>query len=91
MATIATPRGGRATAVTPGFPSSAMAITPADGDSFARAVNVYVGVTGDVSVRDGSGGAAVLFKNVPAGSVLPVQVIGVNSSGTTATDLVAIY
>lgn len=68
-----------------------MAITPNDGNSFERAVNVYVGVTGDVSVRDASGGAAVLFKGVPAGSVLPVQVIGINASGTTATDLVAIY
>lgn len=50
---------------------------------------VYVGSGGDVSVTT-IGGDVVLFKNVPEGTVLPVQVIGVNQSlgGTTTADFI---
>jgi len=50
---------------------------------------IYVGVSGDITVytlRE----RAVLFKNVPAGSVLPVSGKRVNATGTTAQFLVGL-
>lgn len=51
---------------------------------------IYVGVTGAVKVMT-SEGDTVTFTGVPAGNVIPVQVIRVYATGTTATSLVAIY
>jgi hypothetical protein len=50
---------------------------------------LYVGVSGDVvvfSIRERS----TLYKNVPAGTVLPVAGKRVNLTGTTATFLVGL-
>lgn len=91
MATISTANRTHANAEHPRMPNSALAITPSDTDVFASGVHVYVGVTGDVAVRPVGGQAAVIFKNVPAGAVLPVQVIGVNATNTTASSLVAVF
>ncbi|HQY43007.1 MAG TPA: hypothetical protein PK450_02420 [Paracoccaceae bacterium] len=69
----------------------AATITPNDAIDLAvmpRAI--YVGQSGDISVRF-SGGQAVLFANAQAGSFLPVRAIGVNATGTTATGLVALW
>jgi hypothetical protein len=52
---------------------------------------LYIGGAGDVSVKGPQMGAAVVFKAVPAGMILPVEVTSVMSTGTTATDIVAIY
>ena len=52
---------------------------------------IYVGDTsggGDVNVETASG-QQVLYKNVPQGSFLPVQVVRVNEGLTSATALVA--
>lgn len=38
-----------------------------------------------------SGVSSVLFKGIAAGAFLPTQVIGVASSGTTATDIIALW
>ena len=62
---------------------------------------LYIGTGGDVKVilagvtgASGSGlptaGEAVTFKNVPDGSFLPVIVDYVLSTGTTASDIVAL-
>jgi hypothetical protein len=69
------------------------AITPADGTDFdalgvCRAI--YVGGAGDVSIDD-IGGETVVFVGALAGSILPVQTSIVNATGTTATNLVALY
>jgi hypothetical protein len=68
------------------------AITKSDAtdlDNPTRAV--YVGGAGDVAAVMPDGGSAVVFKAVPAGTVLPIQVRRINSTATTATDLVALY
>lgn len=92
MATISLANGTTVSAACPKFPAGAQAFTPAnDIDTFERPVTVYVGATGNVSVRPENGGVAVTFSNVPAGQVLPVSVAGVNSTGTTATGLVVIF
>jgi len=51
---------------------------------------LYVGTGGDITVKGGSG-QTVLFKSVPAGFILPVEVSYVMSTGTTAADIVALF
>jgi hypothetical protein len=51
---------------------------------------IYVGVTGDVVVET-SGGDSVTLKAVPAGMIIPLNVKRVDSTLTTATDLVAMW
>jgi len=46
-------------------------------------------VAGNVSVL--SGGADVVFVGVQAGSILPVETARVNSTATTATNIVALF
>lgn len=66
------------------------AITPSDSTNFDQCRSIYVGVAGDVvAVRPDN--TAVTFKNAVAGSTLPIEAIRVNSTSTTATDLVALY
>ncbi len=68
---------------------SAIVVVPSDSTNFAIAARgIYIGVTGDVTAV--CGGTAVLFKNCQAGSILPVVCTRVNSTGTTATNLVAL-
>jgi hypothetical protein len=73
---------------------SAYAVTPSDSVSFTQGAcaALYVGVTGDVTAVVGSesGQSAVLFKAVPVG-ILPVSCTRVNNTGTTATNIVALY
>ena len=51
---------------------------------------LYVGVAGDIKVKM-AGGNDVVFKTVAAGSFLPINVIRVFRTGTTATDIVALW
>lgn len=74
----------------PAFPSGAVAITPADADTFLKPVAVYVGGTGNVAVTPANGGADVIFVGVPAGTMVPCMVRAVLSTGTTATSLIGV-
>lgn len=73
----------------------AKAITPTDtdftNDQFTRAI--YVGVTGNLAVRmaGDQGDADVIFTAVPAGEVLRLRVKQIRSTGTTATNIVALW
>ncbi len=51
---------------------------------------IYVGGAGDVSITTLKG-ATVVFSGAVAGSVLPIACTRVNSSATTATNLVALF
>lgn len=51
---------------------------------------LYVGQTGDVAARL-AGGQSVVFRNVQAGSLLPVRAARVMSTGTTAADILALW
>lgn len=64
------------------------AVTPNDSTTFAATRALYVGVSGDVKV-DLAGGATLTFKAAPVG-MLPIQAVRVYSTGTTATDIVAL-
>jgi hypothetical protein len=51
---------------------------------------LYVGGTGNVSVVT-IGGDTIIFNGVPVGTTLPIQVIRVRSTGTTATLINALW
>lgn len=52
--------------------------------------NLYVGGAGNVSVVT-IGGDIVTFFAVPVGTVLPIQVIRLRATGTTATNVLALW
>lgn len=71
---------------------SAAAVTPSDGTDMSFVTRgLYIGTAGDVTVIMADTGTAILFKAVPAGTVLPIMVSRVKSTGTTASDIVALY
>jgi len=68
----------------------AWAITKSNDDELAYVTKgLYVGGSGDVAVRMYDG-TDVTFVNVAAGTVLPVMVKRVLSTGTDATDIVGL-
>jgi hypothetical protein len=74
----------------PGY-RGAESITPHNTTDFARGVcnGIYVGVSGDVAVVH-LDGTVQLYKAAPVG-ILPAMATRVNSTGTTATNLLALY
>ena len=77
--------------------SSAQVVTPGAATDFiqfsgasTRGCIIYIGVGGDLNVITSSGDN-VTFVDVPSGSFLPVQVMQVVSTLTTATSLLAIH
>ena len=71
---------------------NAAAVTPADGADLANATTaLFVGGAGAVKVDMVGGTTAVTLTGVLAGSVLPLRVSRVYSTGTTATNIVALY
>ena len=70
----------------------AQSITPNDGCTVIATPNraIWVGVEGNVRVKM-YGGDTVTFIGVGAGSLIPISVQCVLSTGTTATDLLIIW
>lgn len=68
----------------------AVAITTNDSTVIPTTRSIYVGVTGNITVRMADGQDTVLFSNVPVG-VFPIQVDKVYATGTTATNMLALY
>lgn len=52
--------------------------------------SLYVGTGGDVAAVPVGATTAVVFKNVGAGTTLPIFAVRVNATATTATDVVAL-
>jgi hypothetical protein len=69
--------------------TGAVAVTPSDATVIPVTRGLYIGVTGNVTVRTAKG-ETVLFTAVPVG-VLPVCVDQVHNTGTAATNIVALY
>jgi hypothetical protein len=70
-----------------------IAVTPTDNDDLGVVTKaIFVGVQGDVSLVpvDNPDNVGVVFRNVPAGSWLPVRARRVRATGTTATNLIAL-
>ena len=69
----------------------AVEITPNDAADLANTTrSIYIGVSGDVAVHMAGKTSPVVFKSVPAG-VLPVRVDRVLATGTSASDLIALW
>lgn len=68
------------------------AVTASDSVNFTDGAcrSLWIAVGGDVAVV-GLDGAATTIEDVPSGTVLPVAAKRVNSTGTTATGIVALY
>lgn len=70
---------------------NAFAITPhATNEIDPLPKAIYVGTGGDITLRTIDGTADVLFKAVPAGSILDVRARYIRTAGTTAADLVGL-
>ena len=71
--------------------AGALSVTPNDSTNLAIASRgLYIGVQGNVAVEMMLGGV-VTFLAVPAGTVLPIQVVKVMNTDTTATSIIALY
>jgi hypothetical protein len=68
--------------------SEAVEVTPSDSTPVLFR-SLYIGGGGNVRVVPFTGGP-VTFHNVPAGTILPIIVVRVNSTGTTATNIVGL-
>jgi len=74
----------------PQYPAGAFAITTSDTVNLQNVAVVYVGGAGNIKVTTANGDVAT-FNGLNAGTVLPVQVLRVWATGTTATNLIGIY
>jgi len=78
--------------VYPDAPSSdAAVVAPSDATPLTFVTKaLFVGGAGNVAVIM-QGGAAVTFTGVLAGQILPIRVSQVKATGTTATNIVALW
>lgn len=67
-----------------------VAVTPSDSTTFAPCRAIYIGVAGDVYVDGVRRGTNVKMTAAAAGEH-PWQVTRIYATGTTATDIVALY
>ena len=51
---------------------------------------LYIGLAGNLKVKT-AGGDTVVFTGVPTGTLLPVQVLLVYATGTTAGSIIALW
>ena len=74
----------------PTYPGDAAAVTTSDVNNLREPSVIYVGTTGNVRVTTAEG-SDVTFTAVPAGAVIPVRVIRVWATNTTASNMVRIF
>ena len=76
-------------AINSGPAVGAESVTPADGSNIEETRGLYIGTTGNLKV-DMANGDTVTFNNISAGVIHPLRVVRVYSTGTTASDIVAV-
>lgn len=83
----------QSTADTPSAPASrAESVSPHDSNALSDIPKaLYVGTGGNITMRGVSGGADRVWKNVPAGAILPFRAQYVRATGTSAADILALY
>lgn len=69
------------------IPSRAVPVTPSDTDNLPPTFGFYVGVTGNVTVET-EGGDITTFVACPVGLIVPLRIVKVLSTGTTASSIV---
>jgi hypothetical protein len=67
-----------------------VSITPSDTDKIQLTRGIYVGVSGNLAVLNDDD-TTVIYKNVAGGYQFGVHTTQVLSTGTTATELIALY
>ena len=82
-------QANRASAVTPSDTVNIPNISTEDGSGNNGCV-LYVGVTGNVRVLT-AGGDDVTLVGVSAGQFIPVQVVKVFATGSTSTNILALW
>ncbi len=71
--------------------SDGLAVTPHDSTDLTTAARaLYIGVAGNVALET-TEGTVLTFVGLLAGSILPVRTIRVNSTDTTATNIIALF
>jgi len=71
--------------------ANAAEVTPSDTTNLTAVTRgIWVGTTGDIKVDLAISGTAVVLKSVPVG-LLQVQATRIYSTGTTASNLVALW
>lgn len=66
-------------------------VTPSDvADLTVPLAAFYVGTGGDLTVVSESGNE-VTFANIQSGQFLPIRAVRVKTTGTTASDILALY
>lgn len=74
------------------FPPHAETVKPSDSEEYPSPVSIYVGGGGDVSVVPALPvGAAAITVTVADGGFVPFMVRKVNATGTTATNILAVW
>jgi hypothetical protein len=68
----------------------AVAITPSNTTVLRPTRGIYVGTGGNIAVQMALGNTVTLV-GVLGGSILPIQVVKVFSTNTTASNMVALY
>jgi hypothetical protein len=82
-------QAGRAAAVSPSNTANIPNVATEDGSGNNGCV-LYVGTKGNLKVMT-VGGDEVTFINVQDGSFIPVNVLKVFSTGTTASNIIALW
>lgn len=72
---------------------NAAAVTPHDTNALTRGKTnmLFVGGAGAITCRFAGEGSDTVMTGVAAGSLLPIQVTHIRSTGTTATNMTALY
>jgi hypothetical protein len=76
-------------ATVPAF--SAANVTPDNSGALRCTRALFIGTGGSVTVDMAVEGDSITFANVPSGTTLPIQVVRVYLTGTSAADIVALY
>lgn len=82
-------QAGRAATVTPSDTDNIPNVATEDGSGNNGCV-LYVGGAGTLKVKT-VGGDEVTFVGITAGSFIPVQVLQVFTTGTSATNIIALW
>ncbi|TBZ07771.1 spike base protein, RCAP_Rcc01079 family [Rhizobium leguminosarum] len=72
-------------------PASRAAVVTPNDTTIVNARALYIGTAGDVSIAPRRDVDPVIFKNVPAGTILPVHAAIVALTGTTASNIIALF
>ena len=72
-------------------PQAFVAVTPSDSNLLLGAQRLYVGGAGNVAIKGINDSAAATLTAVPVGTFIPFSNGYVMATGTTATNIVALY